>query len=239
MLIFPAIDIYQGCAVRLYKGDYSKKTVYSPDPVRVALDLVSEGARQIHIVDLEGARTGLTPNFELIKEIKKASGAFCEVGGGIRTPETAEKYIESGIDRVIFGTSAVKNADILRDAVSHFGDRIAVSIDVRNGMVAASGWEEDTGVGVLDFCRDIQGIGVHTVICTDISRDGMLQGPSFELYTDLQSRYPAIDFTVSGGISSMADIERLNEEGLRRVIIGKAIYEHRITLKDIEQFGAR
>ena len=231
MLIFPAIDIYQGCAVRLYKGDYSKKTVYSPDPVRVALDLVSEGARQIHIVDLEGARTGLTPNFELIKEIKKASGAFCEVGGGIRTPETAEKYIESGIDRVIFGTSAVKNTDILRDAVRLFGDWIAVSVDVRNGIVAASGWEEDTGVDLYGFCREIQSAGVRTVICTDISRDGAMGGANGELYRSLSEKYD-FDIIASGGVGSLEDVKSLSALGLYGAIIGKAYYTGAVSLAE-------
>ena len=231
MLIFPAIDIYEGCAVRLYKGDYSQKTVYSHDPVRVALDFVSEGARQIHIVDLEGARTGLTPNFDLIKEIKKAAGAFCEVGGGIRTLETAEKYIENGIDRVIFGTSAVKNTDILRDAVRLFGERAAVSIDVRDGVVAASGWEEDTGIGLYGFCREIQSIGVRTVICTDISRDGAMKGANRELYRALSEKF-GFDIIASGGVSTLDDVRSLKAIGLHGAIIGKAYYTGAVSLSE-------
>ena len=230
MIIFPAIDLYEGKAVRLYKGDYAQKTVYSDNPVRVAKDFVSCGATHIHIVDLEGAKTGETPNFDLILKIKSASGLFSEVGGGIRDEKTVEKYLSAGIDRVILGTAAVKDKDFVKRVVNRYGEKIAVGIDIKDGYVAIKGWTENSGIRAFDFCSEMVDIGVKTVICTDISKDGAMKGANAELYRELSARFP-IDFIASGGVSTMKDVETLKSIGLYGAIIGKAYYTGDIDLK--------
>lgn len=230
MIIFPAIDLYEGKAVRLYKGDYAQKTVYGDNPVSVAKDFVSCGATHIHIVDLEGAKTGETPNFDLILKIKSESGLFAEVGGGIRDEKTVEKYLSAGINRVILGTAAVKDKDFVKRVVNRYGDKIAVSIDIKDGYVAIKGWTENSGIRAFDFCSEMVGIGVKTVICTDISKDGALKGANAELYRELSARFP-IDFIASGGVSTVKDVETLKSIGLYGAIIGKAYYTGGIDLK--------
>ena len=231
MLIFPAIDLYEGQAVRLYKGDYEQKTVYSDNPVEIALDFVSCGASHIHIVDLEGAKSGETPNFELICRIKKESGLFTEVGGGIRSMETVSRYLDAGIDRVILGTAAVKDEKFLREAVEKYGVRIAVGIDIKDGYVAVKGWTESSGIDAFDFFAKVEEIGVRTVICTDISRDGAMQGTNRELYRTLSGKYN-IDIIASGGVSSIDDVKALAGMNLYGAIIGKAYYTGDISLKE-------
>lgn len=230
MIIFPAIDLYEGKAVRLYKGDYAQKTVYGDNPVRVAKDFVSCSATHIHIVDLEGAKTGETPNFDLILKIKSVSGLFSEVGGGIRDEKTVEKYLSAGIDRVILGTAAVKDKDFVKRVVNRYGEKIAVGIDIKDGFVAIKGWTENSGIRAFDFCSEMVDIGVKTVICTDISKDGALKGANAELYRELSARFP-IDFIASGGVSAIKDIETLKSIGLYGAIIGKAYYTGDIDLK--------
>ena len=230
MIIFPAIDLYEGKAVRLYKGDYAQKTVYSENPVSVAKDFVSCGATHIHIVDLEGAKTGETPNLDLILEIKSASGLFSEVGGGIRDEKTVEKYLSARIDRVILGTAAVKDKDFVKRVVNRYGENIAVGIDIKDGFVAIKGWTENSGIRAFDFCSEMVDIGVKTVICTDISKDGALKGANAELYRELSARFP-IDFIASGGVSAIKDVETLKSIGLYGAIIGKAYYTGDIDLK--------
>lgn len=230
MIIFPAIDLYEGKAVRLYKGDYAQKTVYSENPVSVAKDFVSCGATHIHIVDLKGAKTGETPNFDLILKIKSVSGLFSEVGGGIRDEKTVEKYLSAGIDRVILGTAAVKDKDFVKRVVNRYGEKIAVGIDIKDGFVAIKGWTENSGIRAFDFCSEMVDIGVKTVICTDISKDGALKGANAELYRELSARFP-IDFIASGGVSAIKDIETLKSIGLYGAIIGKAYYTGDIDLK--------
>ncbi|MEG9429711.1 MAG: 1-(5-phosphoribosyl)-5-[(5-phosphoribosylamino)methylideneamino]imidazole-4-carboxamide isomerase [Christensenellaceae bacterium] len=230
MIIFPAIDLYEGKAVRLYKGDYAQKTVYGDNPLRVAKDFVSCSATHIHIVDLEGAKTGETPNFDLILKIKSESGLFAEVGGGIRDEKTVEKYLSAGIDRVILGTAAVKDKDFVKRVVNRYGENIAVGIDIKDGFVAIKGWTENSGIRAFDFCSEMVDIGVKTVICTDISKDGALKGANAELYRELSARFP-IDFIASGGVSAIKDIETLKSIGLYGAIIGKAYYTGDIDLK--------
>ena len=230
MIIFPAIDLYEGKAVRLYKGDYAQKTVYSENPVSVAKDFVSCGATHIHIVDLEGAKTGETPNFDLILKIKSESGLFAEVGGGIRDENTVEKYLSAGIDRVILGTAAVKDKDFVKRVVNRYGDKIAVGIDIKDGYVAIKGWTENSGIRAFDFCSEMVDIGVKTVICTDISKDGAMKGANAELYKELSAKFP-IDFIASGGVSAIKDVETLKGIGLYGAIIGKAYYTGDIDLK--------
>ena len=231
MLIFPAIDLYEGQAVRLFKGDYAQKTVYSDDPASVALDFVRCGAKQAHIVDLEGAKFGSTPNFDLICRIKKESGLFCEVGGGVRDVKTVEKYIKAGIDRVIIGTAAVTDGEFLKEVAGKYGDKIAVGIDIKDGCVAIKGWTESSGIDAFEFCEKMQDLGVGTVICTDISKDGAMRGTNRELYRELSKKF-SMNIIASGGVSSIDDIKALREIGVYGAIIGKAYYSGAVSLAD-------
>jgi len=230
MLLFPAIDLYEGKAVRLYRGDYAQMTVYSEHPEEIALDFAACGATHAHLVDLEGARDGTTPNLETVLRIKRASGLFCEIGGGIRSMETVCTYLSAGLDRVILGTAAVQDRAFLREAVAAYGEKIAVGVDVRDGYVAVKGWTESSSLGFMDFCREMEAEGVRTLICTDISRDGAMKGTNREMYREL-SRTLRIQITASGGVSTMEDIESLKQMGLYGAIIGKAYYTGAIDLK--------
>ena len=223
MLIFPAIDLFGGEAVRLYKGDYAQKTVYSADPVSVALDFVRAGATHAHLVDLEGAREGSTPNFDLVCRIRRETGLFCEVGGGIRSMDVIRRYLDAGLDRVILGTAAVTEPGLVETAVREYGGRIAVGMDVRDGKVAIRGWTEDSGLDARDFCRRMMELGVSVMICTDISKDGAMAGTNRELYREL-SGIQGMDFIASGGVSSLEDVEALAGMGLYGAIVGKAYY---------------
>lgn len=230
MLIFPAIDLYGGKAVRLLKGDYRQMTVYSDDPAKVAEDFRLCGATHIHIVDLEGAKSGSTPNFETIMEIKRRSRLFCQVGGGIRNMETIDRYLSAGIDRVILGTAAVTEPGFAEEATAKYGAQIAVSIDIKDGFVAIRGWTETSALEALDFCEKLQSIGVKTLVCTDISRDGAMKGANHGLYRALMSRFH-MQIIASGGVSSMEDVTRLAGANTYGAIIGKAYYTGAIDLR--------
>lgn len=230
MLIFPAIDLVQGKAVRLFKGDYAAMTVYSENPASVAEDFVHCGAKHIHIVDLEGAKNGDTPNYETVCAIKERSGAFCEIGGGIRKMETVERYVASGLDRVILGTAAITDAGFAAEAVQAFGEKIAIGADIRDGYIAVKGWLEQSQTDVYTFFENMQKIGVQTIICTDISRDGAMQGTNRALYRELSARF-GVQITASGGVSTMEDIESLTAMNLYAAIIGKAYYTGAIDLR--------
>ena len=229
MKIFPAIDLIGGKAVRLFKGDYNQMTVYNDNPAEVALDFVSSGANQIHIVDLEGAKSGETPNFDTVCKIKEASGAFCEIGGGIRSMAVIEKYISAGIDRVILGTAAVNDEAFLDEAIGKYGKKIAVGVDIKDGFVAVKGWLESSGYEAFEFCEKMRVKGVGTLICTDISKDGAMKGTNLELYRELSTRFD-IDIVASGGVSSLDDVIRLSQMGIYGAIIGKAYYTGAIDL---------
>ena len=185
MLIYPAIDLYSGKAVRLYKGDYAQMTVYNDDPVAVAKDFAAKGASCIHLVDLEGAKSGTTPNFDTVAAIKAETGLFCEIGGGIRSMEVISRYLNAGVDRVILGTAAVEDEALLRKAIDAYGERIAVGVDIRDGYVAVRGWTQQSGLDFRSFCRQMEQLGVRLLICTDISRDGAMRGTNRELYREL------------------------------------------------------
>lgn len=230
MLIFPAIDLYEGQAVRLFKGDYNRKTVYSDNPTEIAEDFKQAGASCIHIVDLEGARDGNTPNLDIVCDIKAKTGLFCEIGGGIRTMDAIDKYISSGMDRVILGTATVKNPDFVREAVNKYGEKIAVGVDIKDGYVAIKGWTEKSEYDAFEFCKKMQDIGVKTIICTDISKDGAMIGTNRELYKELSKKFD-INIVASGGVSSIDDVIALNEMNLYGAIIGKAYYTKAIDLK--------
>lgn len=231
MIIFPAIDLYEGKAVRLLRGDYNKMTVYSENPVEIANDFKAAGATHIHLVDLEGAKLGTTPNFEVVKSIKEQTGLFCEIGGGIRTLEVIERYVNAGIDRVILGTAAVKEPEFLKEAVSLYKDKIAVGIDIKDGEVAISGWTESSGIDAFSFCKTIEDIGVKTIICTDISKDGAMLGTNHELYRELTNKF-SVNITASGGVSNITDVKKLTDLGIYGAIIGKAYYIGAIDLKE-------
>ncbi|MBQ4562547.1 MAG: 1-(5-phosphoribosyl)-5-[Clostridia bacterium] len=231
MIILPAIDLYEGKAVRLYKGDYAQMTVYSDNPPEFARDFYNKGATWMHLVDLEGAREGTTPNLETVREIVNATGLKVEVGGGIRNMETVKKYIDIGVSRVILGTAAVKDREFLLEAVKTYGEKIAVGVDIRDGIVAIKGWTELSGLDCFDFCQELQDIGVKTVICTDISKDGAMQGTNLELYRQLSERF-TIDFVASGGVSTLDDVRALKEIGVYGAILGKAIYTGAVDVAD-------
>ncbi len=230
MIIFPAIDLFDGKAVRLFKGDYAQMTVYSENPCEIADDFVKCGATHIHLVDLEGAKEGTTLNLNTVIEIKNRSGLFCEIGGGIRSLEVIEKYVSAGIDRVILGTAAVKDERFLKEAVSKYGEKIAVGVDIKDGFVAVKGWTEKTDMDAFAFCERMQSLGVKTIICTDISKDGAMQGTNIGLYEQLSGRFN-VDIIASGGVSDLSDVERLREMNLYGAIIGKAYYIGNIDLK--------
>ena len=229
MLIFPAIDLFQGKAVRLYKGDYAQMTVYSEDPVGVARDFAAAGATCLHLVDLEGAKSGTTPNLETIRAIKASTSLFTEVGGGIRSMQTVKAYLDAGVDRVILGTAAVKDEEFLRLAVATYGEHVAVGVDIKDGKVAIHGWTEKSELDAFDFCQHLQEIGVQTVICTDISKDGAMQGTNRELYRELAEKFSLL-IIASGGVSSIDDVTHLASLNLYGAIIGKAYYTGAIDL---------
>jgi phosphoribosylformimino-5-aminoimidazole carboxamide ribotide isomerase len=229
MKLFPAIDLYEGKAVRLFKGDYAQMTVYNDDPTAVAADFLASGAECIHIVDLEGAKSGTTPNFDTVCKIKATSGLFCEIGGGIRSMEVIDKYLSAGIDRVILGTAAVGNLDFVKAAVKKYSERIAVGADLKDGYVAVKGWTEKTALSYEDFFRQMQNVGVKTVICTDISKDGAMMGANHELYRTLSERFH-LQIVASGGVSSLDDVKKLRALDLYGAIIGKAYYTGTIDL---------
>lgn len=230
MKIFPAIDLYDKKAVRLLKGDYNAMTVYSLNPPEIADKFKAAGAKYMHVVDLEGAKSGETPNFDVVKELVKC-GLFVEVGGGIRNLETVEKYLGIDVSRVILGTAAVENRDFLVKAVEKYGDKIAVGVDIKDGFVAIKGWTEKSDLTALDFMKDLEKIGVKTVICTDISKDGAMKGTNHELYAMLKKEV-SIDIIASGGVSSIDDVKRLAEKGVYGAIIGKAYYTGAINLEE-------
>jgi phosphoribosylformimino-5-aminoimidazole carboxamide ribotide isomerase len=231
MIIFPAIDLYEKKAVRLYKGRYDEMTVYSDEPLSVALDFEESGAEYVHLVDLEGARDGTTPNIDVVKKIVDNTDLFVEIGGGIRSLETVEEYLKAGVDRVILGTAALTDEEFLKNALEKYGDKIAVGVDIKDGNVAIKGWVERSDTDAFDFCEHLEKLGVSTVICTDISRDGAMKGAAHELYRELSKRFK-MNFTASGGVSSIDDVKKLAELDLYGAIIGKAYYTGAISIRE-------
>ena len=230
MKLFPAIDLYGRKAVRLFKGDYNQMTVYSDHPEEIALDFIKSGANYVHVVDLEGAKSGQTPNVEVVEKIVKSTSAFVEVGGGVRSLEVIKRYLDIGVSRVILGTSAVTDREFLLSAIKLYGDKIAVGVDIKDGFVAIHGWTEKSDKEALAFCKEMQYIGVKTIICTDINKDGAMQGTNHQLYNTLSENLN-INIIASGGVSSISDVERLSKTGIYGAIIGKAYYTGAIDLK--------
>lgn len=230
MKLFPAIDLIEGCAVRLVKGDYAQKTVYSENPAEVARSFAAAGAEYLHVVDLEGAKNGGTPNLETIRKIVQTGGLRVEVGGGIRSEEVVKAYLEAGVYRVILGTAAVENPAFLEEMVRKYGERIAVGVDIKDGRVAIKGWTEVSAESCFAFCEKLEKIGVKTIICTDISKDGLLAGTNLELYRALSEKF-SVDIVASGGVTTLEDVKKLAEMGLYGAILGKALYTGSIDLK--------
>ena len=231
MKLFPAIDLYEKKAVRLYKGDYNAMTVYSDDPVSVAKDFEAAGAECIHVVDLEGAKTGETPNIDVVARIARESGLFVEIGGGIRSMDVLKRYFEAGVSRCILGTAAVTDEAFLRQAIAEYGEGIAVGADVKDGYIAIKGWIEKSEYTLDAFFAKMQSLGVKTVICTDISMDGAMRGTNLEMYRELSAKY-SVDIVASGGVSSISDIKELKNMNIYGAIIGKAYYTGAIDLAE-------
>lgn len=236
MKIFPAIDLFGGQAVRLYKGDYDQMTVYDPEPLNTVRKFEAAGARNLHLVDLEGAKTGQTTNLPTIEKLAANTGLFIEVGGGIRNMDTVRRYLEAGASRVILGTAAVTDPDFLAAAVAAYGDKIAVGADLKDGKVAIKGWLETSQEGWEAFFDKMQALGVATIICTDISKDGAMQGTNRELYKLLAQKY-TMNIIASGGVSSLEDIQALKAAGVHGAIIGKAYYTGAIDLAQAVKLG--
>lgn len=231
MKIFPAIDLSECCAVRLLKGDYAQKTVYSDDPVSVAKGFREAGGEILHLVDLDGAKAGYAAAAEIVAEIAAESGMFVEIGGGIRNADTVKQYLDAGVGRVILGTAALRDRAFLEEMVRLYGEKIAVGVDIKNGNVAVQGWTEDDGVKYTDFLDYLDGIGVATVICTDVSKDGAMQGTNRELYRELAAKY-SFKVVASGGVSTLDDIKALAKMDIYGAIVGRALYNGAIDLKE-------
>ena len=231
MIILPAIDLLGRKAVRLLKGDYNQVTVYSDSPLEVARKFKSFGATHIHMVDLDGAKYGTTPNMDIVAEVAENTGLFVEIGGGIRSMDTVKKYIDAGVSRVILGTAAICDEAFLKEAVRTYGEKIAVGADVKDGKIAVKGWLEQSEVTLDEFFLKMQNLGVKNIICTDISRDGTMRGTNLELYRELSEKY-SLDITASGGVSSIEDVKELRKMNLYGAIIGKAYYTGAVDLKE-------
>ena len=232
MQIFPAIDLSGGQVVRLYQGDYDKMTVYGADPCAVARDFIAAGAKYLHVVDLDGAKDGTLANFESIAAIAKQGGLYIEVGGGIRTEERIQQYLDLGVSRCILGTVAVKDFDFTARMAQKYGDAIAVGVDARDGYIAINGWKELSSETGIEFCHRLRDVGVKTVIYTDISRDGAEKGTNLELYREL-SKIEGLNITASGGVSSLEELAELEAIGTHAAILGKALYTGRLDLKTV------
>lgn len=231
MILFPAIDLYEKKAVRLYKGDYANMTVYSENPIEIAQDFENKGCTHIHMVDLEGAKDGTTPNISIVEQVAKETNLFVEIGGGIRRMETVEHYLNAGVSRVILGTAAVNNPAFLQAAIEKYGEKIAVGADVKDGYIAIKGWLEQSAVTLEAFMQKMERIGVQNIICTDISKDGAMQGTNLALYRQLSEKFK-LDITASGGVSTMEDIRQLRKMDIYGAIIGKAYYTGAIDLQE-------
>ena len=231
MILFPAIDLFEKKAVRLYKGDYHNMTVYSENPIEIARDFERKGCTHIHMVDLEGAKDGTTPNISIVEQVAKETSLFVEIGGGIRNMQTVERYLDAGVSRVILGTAAVNDEAFLRAAITKYTDKIAVGADVKDGYIAIKGWLEQSAVTLEDFLKKIESLGVRNIICTDISKDGAMKGTNLALYRQLGEKFK-LDITASGGVSTMEDIRQLRQMDIYGAIIGKAYYAGAIDLAE-------
>src|SRR5690606_6598549 len=232
MIIFPAIDILNGKCVRLIQGDYNREKVYSDSPVEMAKQWEEKGAEFIHIVDLDGAKSGKSINEAIILEIAKTVNVPVQVGGGIRSMQTVKTYLENGVNRVIIGTAAIQDEAFLKEAVETYGERIVVSLDAKNGYIATDGWTDTSDVKALDLVRKLENIGVKTIVYTDIAKDGMLQGPNLAEQKAINEA-TTMDVIAAGGVATKADVENLRRLGLYGGIIGKALYDGKLKLEEL------
>lgn len=238
--IIPAIDIIEGRCVRLSQGDYACQTTYDASPLDMVKRYADCGVTRVHVVDLDGAKASEPLNLKTLEALASLDGPAIEWGGGIKSEASLKSARNAGAAHIVVGSAAARKPELFAEWLGRYGaDLLVLGADVRDGKISVNGWKEDLDVTIDDLTDRFLPLGLSQVICTEISCDGMLQGPATELYTRLQAKYPAIDFTVSGGISSMADIERLDHLGLRRVIVGKAIYENKISLQAIAEFIVR
>ncbi|OPZ94798.1 MAG: 1-(5-phosphoribosyl)-5-((5-phosphoribosylamino)methylideneamino) imidazole-4-carboxamide isomerase [Firmicutes bacterium ADurb.Bin419] len=236
MIIYPAVDVREGKCVRLTQGEFDKQTVYSDNPVEMALRWEKMGAQYLHVVDLDGARTGKAQNIAVISEMAVKMGIPVQVGGGIRTIEMIETVLCKGIERVILGTSAVKDPELVKRAVKTFENNVVIGIDAKDGMVAIEGWEKTSEFKAVDFAKKMEELGAKTIIYTDISRDGMLNGPNLKAMEDMVKAVN-IDVIASGGVGKLEDIKNLKETGVSGVIVGRALYTGDVDLKQAIEIG--
>lgn len=235
--IIPAIDIIDGKCVRLTQGDYTQKKVYNEDPLEVAKMFEDAGVRRLHTVDLDGARSSHVVNIKVIEKIASHTDLVIDFGGGIKSDEDVKRAFDAGAQMITVGSVAVKNPTLFNSWIEAYGsERIILGADVKNGLISINGWKEEGEQKLLDFIDDYTQRGISKVLCTDISRDGMLQGPATQLYTEIMEKHPALHLIASGGVSTIGDIDTLNNAGIPAVVFGKAIYEGRITLKELERF---
>lgn len=238
MIIFPAMDLREGKCVRLYQGEFSTSQVVGENPVDIALNFKNQGAEYIHMVDLDGALKGDISNIAVIRDIINETGLPVQLGGGIRSISTIEKLVTLGVSRVILGTAALNNSEMVKEAVKYFGEKIAVGIDARDGFVAVEGWIKLSKINYIDFAKAIEDIGVKTIIFTDISRDGTLKGPNLEA-TGILNNKVSCNIIASGGMKNIEDIKKLKEMNMYGAIIGKALYSGSIALEEAIALGRR
>ncbi len=237
MRIIPAIDIIEGKCVRLTKGDYNTKKIYNENPLEVALEFQDAGIEYLHVVDLDGAKSSHIVNYKILETLASKTNLKIDFGGGLKSDEDLKIAFESGAQQITGGSIAVKNPELFTSWIEKYGsEKIILGADVMNEKIAVSGWQEDSGLDIFTFLKDYTAKGIKNVICTDISKDGMLEGASLELYKKILSQFPTMNLTASGGVSSMEDLEILAENKLESAIVGKAIYENRISLKELERF---
>lgn len=237
MHIIPAIDLIEGKAVRLTQGDYSQKTIYNANPLEVAKEFEGAGLTRLHLVDLDGAKAKKVINYKVLERIASQTSLHVDFGGGVQSDEDLKVVFESGAKQVTGGSIAVKNPDLFESWLSRFGgEKMILGADAKNERIAVSGWQEGTELWVYDFVKKWEEKGVKSIISTDVAKDGLLQGPSFDLYKKLQEQSPELNVIASGGVSNMADLTQLAEMNIYGVIVGKAIYEGRVSLSDLRSF---
>lgn len=234
MLVYPAIDILGGKCVRLLQGKYENQTIYWDSPAEMASRFVSAGLTFVHVVDLDGAKNGCIANWKALGEILSLEGITAQVGGGIRDAEDVRQLLALGAIRLIIGSLAVKSPNSTQELLNKFGpDRIVISLDIKNGRIAYSGWTKSDEMNTETFVGQMKALGARKFICTDVSKDGMLQGPNVKLYADLMRRFPDVEVIASGGVTSLHDLHELARVGVAGVVVGKALYEHHIQLEDL------
>jgi len=237
MRIIPAIDIIEGKCVRLTKGDYNTKKIYNENPLEVALEFQDAGIEYLHVVDLDGAKSSHIVNYKILEQLASKTNLHIDFGGGLKSDEDLRIAFESGAKQITGGSIAVKNPELFASWIEKYGsEKIILGADVMNEKIAVSGWQEDSGLDIFNFLDGYTAKGIKNVICTDISKDGMLEGASLELYKKILAQFPDLNLTASGGVSNMQDLEVLSENNLESAIVGKAIYENRISMKELEQF---